>query len=94
MSDETLSLFDRAGGSPVVGYMLLRSEGKNVPPSWIERYQESRRNKHDAVAKAIKRKGFLGYSALLDWEESYKKEYFYQGIRILMELDRNGESDY
>lgn len=94
MSDETLSLFDRAGGSPVVGYMLLKSERKNVPPRWIERYQESRRNKHDDVAQALKRKGFLGYSKLLEWEESYKKEYFYQGIRILMELDRNGESDY
>lgn len=31
--------------------------------------------------------------ALKLWEEKYQKEVFYNGVRVLMELQRNGKSD-
>src|SRR5262245_37260372 len=31
-------------------------------------------------------------SALMDWEISYRKECFYNGLRILLELSRDGKS--
>lgn len=90
MSEEG-TLYEKAGGSPLVGYLLLKSEGKNVPPRWIERYTEARRKKHDATAQAL-HGGLEGYAILRDWEEAYHKECFYYGIRILFELEREGES--
>jgi hypothetical protein len=92
MSEDTL--YNQAGGSPLVGYMLLKSEGKNVPPNWIKRYKKSRRDKHENIIIALKNKGFSGYSSLLEWEDNYQKECFYRGIRILMELEREGKSAY
>jgi hypothetical protein len=31
-------------------------------------------------------------AALKDWELAYQKEMFYNGVRVLMELQRKGES--
>ena len=90
MSDKP-SLFEKANGNPVTGYLLLKSTGGNVPPNWIERYAESRRNKHKDVAIALKG-GLKGYATLLDWEESYRKECFYYGIRALFDLERDGKT--
>lgn len=92
MSDES-TLFEEAKGSPVTGYMLLKSREGNVPPAWIERYADARKKKHVDVAKALKN-GFNGYSVLLEWEEVYRKECFYYGIRALFELERNGKTSY
>jgi hypothetical protein len=44
MSDES-TLYEQADGDPVKGYMLLKSNGGNVPPNWVERYTQSRKNK-------------------------------------------------
>jgi hypothetical protein len=32
--------------------------------------------------------------ALKQWELAYQKECFYYGIRVLLELERNGETDW
>ena len=90
--DET-TLYEQANGDSVKGYLLLKSKGGNVPPSWVERYNLARTSKHADVAKAIKR-GLKGYGMLIEWDEVYKKECFYYGIRALLELERNGKTDY
>lgn len=87
------TLYEQANGDPVQGYLLLKSKGGNVPPAWVERYTTSRRNKQVEVAKAIKA-GLKGYTVLLEWEDIYKKECFYYGIRALFELERNGSTSY
>jgi hypothetical protein len=92
MKDE-LTLYEQANGDPVEGYLLLKSQGGNVPPNWVERYTESRKKKHMGVAKALK-KGFAGYAVLLDWQEAYKRECFYYAIRALFELERKGKTEY
>lgn len=92
MSEEP-TLFEEANGDPVTGYMLLKSRGGNVPPAWIDRYSKSRKNKESALAELMKT-GFKGYADLLEWQEIYKKECFYYGIRALFEIDRNGKTSY
>ena len=66
------TLFQQANGDPVKGYMLLKSNGGNVPSAWVERYTTSRRNKQSGVANALK-VGLKGYATLLEWEEAYKE---------------------
>jgi len=39
------------------------------------------------------RKGLAGYATLEDWQQSYLKECFYYGIRILFELERDGKTN-
>jgi hypothetical protein len=85
-------LFEMADGSCLRGYLLLRQEGGNIPPQWIERSAESRRGRQKKIAVVL-RKGSVGeILAVEDWEIAYKKECFYRGIRILFELERNGKS--
>ena len=90
--EDEATLYEQANGSPLIGYLLLKSGGRNVPANWLERYTKSRRNRHKAVAEAL-RKGLAGYATLEDWQQSYLKECFYYGIRILFELERDGKTN-
>lgn len=86
------ALFEVAGGSPLRGYLLLKQNGSNVPASWIERAERSRRDRHVRVAAALKRGGAAAIVDVEDWELAYRKECFYRGIRILFDLERNGRT--
>jgi hypothetical protein len=81
------ALFEQAGGSPVRGYLLMKEGGGNVPPMWIERAEMSRKERQSKVATAIRKGGAVGILSLEDWELAYRKECFYRGIRILMDLE-------
>jgi len=87
------NLFEQAGGSPLEGYLLLKANGGNIPPRWIENARASRKGRHKAVVTALQEGGWGDITVLRDWEESYRKECFYNGIRILFELERNGKSN-
>jgi hypothetical protein len=39
-------LYKAAQGSPLEGYVLLKAEGKNMPPAFIERAAQSQRSGH------------------------------------------------
>lgn len=86
------TLFDEAGGSALEGFLLLKARGGNIPPQWITRARGSRRNRHEAVAKALKKAKWGDIALLRDWEDSYDKECFYNGIRVLFELERDGRT--
>lgn len=86
-------LYETARGSPLEGYFLLRSEGKNLPRSWFERAATSRRKRHASVSRALSRGNWGEIGLLRDWEQAYLKERFYYGIRILLELERRAETD-
>lgn len=86
------SLFEEAGGSALRGFLLLKQNGGNIPPNWIERATRSRRGRHKAVAKALKTGGVADITTLEDWELAYRKECFYYGIRCLMDLERKGRT--
>jgi hypothetical protein len=85
-------LFEASGGSPLRGYLILRQQGGNVPPQWIERSTESRRGRQADLAKALKEGRPADIVLAEDWELAFRKECFYRGIRILMELERGGHT--
>ena len=86
-------LFDEANGSPLRGYLLLKSRrGGNIPPNWIVRSRKSRKGREKDVATAFKKSKRARMTALEDWELAYRKECFYRGIRALLVLDREGET--
>lgn len=87
------ALFELAGGSPLKGYMILKKNGGgNIPPQWVERAAESRRNRHEEVTRTLRKGSVAEYHVLEDWDLAFRKESFYRGIRVLMELERNGKT--
>jgi hypothetical protein len=86
-------LFEAAGGSPLKGYLLLKRDGGNVPPMWIDRSEMSRRERQKKLAPALRKGGIAQFTLAEDWELAYRKECFYRGIRILFELERTGKSE-
>jgi hypothetical protein len=85
-------LFEQTNGSALEAFLLLRQEGRNIPPAWIERSRASRKNREKKLAKALRGQSLEAVYLLRDWELAYRKECFYTGIRVLMELERAGKS--
>ncbi len=86
-------LFDNTVGSALEGYLLLRRNGGNIPPMWINRARASRKKREKDLAKALKANSLDALDLLRDWELAYRKECFYHGIRVIMELQRDGKSN-
>jgi hypothetical protein len=89
------SLFDDSEGSPLRAYTLLKKRGSaNIPPSWIDRARYSRKNQESMVANALKKRKRKAADTkiLKDWELRFRKECFYFGLRVLLELERKGKS--
>jgi hypothetical protein len=86
------ALFDETGGSVVEAFLLLRAEGKNIPPMWIERAKESRKNREKVLAKLLRDNSLDAVAALRDWELAYRKECFYRGLRALFDMQRTGRT--
>jgi hypothetical protein len=85
-------LFEMAGGSPLRGYLLLRQQGGNIPPQWIDRSTELRRRRQKGIAQVLRNGSIRDLPFVEDWEVAYRKECFYRGIRILFELERKGKT--
>ena len=85
-------LYEESGGSVLEGYFLLKQRGGNIPPLWIERSKESRQNRQKHVAATLRGGKWAEIAVLRDWENAYRKECFYNGIRVLFELERHGRS--
>jgi hypothetical protein len=87
-------LFEAANGSVVEGYFLLRKGGGNIPPKWIERASASRKRRQRDLGKLLQSKSLDALHSLRDWELVYRKECFYYGLRVLLELERHGKTRY
>jgi hypothetical protein len=87
-------LFEASGGSVVEGYFLLRQGRGNIPLSWIDRASTSRKTRQKEVGKLLRLKSLDALPLLKDWELAYKKECFYYGLRVLLELERHGKTKY
>jgi hypothetical protein len=86
-------LFEESGGSPVRAFLLMKSRGSaNIPPAWIDRAHASRKGREKETATLLKTGGVTDILGLEDWELAYRKECFYRGIRVLLELERSGKS--
>lgn len=87
------TLFEESGGSVLRAYLLLKNGGSaNIPPNWIERAKESRKNRETSVASALRDGSVKDLLTLEQWELAYRKECFYRGLRVLLELEREGKS--
>ena len=61
------NLFESVSGSVVEAFLLLRLDGKNVPPAWIERAHESRKNREKRLAELLTENSLDALQALRDW---------------------------
>lgn len=87
------SLFEESGGSVFRAYVMLKSTGSaNIPPNWIERAKESRKHREEKVAHLLREGKLKDLPVIEDWEVAYRKECFYRGLRILLELERDSKS--
>ena len=86
-------LFTTSKGNPVDGFLKLRAENKNIPRSWIDRTKGSRKKIEEELTQLLQDSDLSVYPLLNDWLEIFKKEMFYYGIRVLFELERNGDTD-
>jgi hypothetical protein len=99
-------LFSSSSGSAVRGFVKFRANipprwiknarnsRKRMEPEIVKALRSMKtiqRNRPRAqVALKNARKQFK--AALSRWETAYEKENFYRGIRVLLELQRNGSS--
>jgi hypothetical protein len=90
----TAGLFEMSRGSVVRAYLLLKSgnSSANIPPMWIERARLSRKGREPDVARILKKGRIKDFPYLEEWELTFRKECFYHGLRVLLELERNGKS--
>ena len=86
------NLFEDTSGSALEGFLVLKRDGGNIPPMWIERARASRKRREKALAAALQQGSLDAIHLLRDWELAYRKECFYHGIRVLLELERQGKS--
>jgi hypothetical protein len=67
-----------------------------VPPRIFRRTglraKESRKNREKNVASTVKEGKVKDILMVEDWEVAYRKECFYRGLRVLLELERDGQS--
>lgn len=86
------SLFDLTNGDVVKAFFEIKKNSSNIPPMWIERAKESRKKRETELGKKLKANKLDAVTLLDDWNDSYKKECFYRGLRILLELQREGKT--
>ncbi len=87
------TLFEEANGDALEGFLLAKARDVYIPRSWIGRTHEARRNRHEAVVATLSAGDWSGIETLRDWNDAYRRECFYYGVHVLLELDRKGECD-
>ena len=99
-------LFSSSAGSAVRGFIKFRANipprwiknarnsRKRLEPEIVEalRSVKSIRRNRPRAHVALKNASKEVKAVLSRWETAYNKENFYRGIRILLELQRNGSS--
>ena len=99
-------LFESSSGSAARGFLKFRANipprwiknaqwsRKRVEPEIVQALHSMKRIKENRPrAQAALKKATHELKAVLSrWESAYNKENFYRGIRILLELQRNGSS--
>ncbi len=88
------ALFEYARGSVLKGYSAIKKKNSNIPPSWYERANFSRKRIEQEVVAVLRKTGLRNKGILHEWEKRYQKECFYYGIRALLELERKGKTKH
>ena len=85
-------LYEHTEGNLLLAYLLLREQGKNIPPNWAKRSRLARKNREPEVGKLLKAGKLDAVNFVRDLELVYKKECFYRGLRALFELQWGGST--
>ena len=85
-------LYEATEGNLLLAYLLLREQGKSIPPNWAKRSRVGRKSREPLVGKLLKAGKLDAVNFVRDWELSYKKECFYRGLRALFELQWAGST--
>lgn len=88
------ALFKLQGNVPPKWVLRARRSRKNIEPDVVralKKLQQVRKRRPNAHA-TIKAARQEVTALLRAWELSYRKETFYNGVRALLELSRNGSS--
>jgi hypothetical protein len=99
-------LFDTSSGSVVRGFLKFsanipprwiqnaRASRKRFEPEIVRAFGDLKRLRKTRpnARMTIKNAGKELKTALDRWETAYRKETFYRGLRVLLELQRNGAS--
>ena len=88
------ALFKLQGNVPPSWILRARRSRKNLEPDVVralKKLQQVRKRRPNAHATIKAAKLELG-ALLRTWETSYRKETFYNGLRTLLELSRQGTS--
>ena len=85
-------LYESTEGNLLLAYLLLREQGKSIPPNWSKRSRVARKNREPQVGKLLKAGKLDAVNFVRDWELAYKKECFYRGLRALFELQWDGST--
>lgn len=86
------ALYDSTDGNIFLAYLSIREGGANIPPNWMKRSRQSRKNREKELAKLLKAGKLDAANFIRDWEVAYKKECFYRGLRALLDLQRAGQT--
>ncbi len=100
-------LFLSSSGSVIRGFLKFRANitprwirnarnsRKRIEPEILQALRTAMKiQKTHPRAKIAQKQARKNYKAVLGrWETAYNKENFYRGIRILLELQRNGSSN-
>ncbi len=87
-------LFEATNGNVIDAFLILREQGKNIPPKWIDRARDSRKAREKDLGKVLKAGRLDAVTMMRDWHTAYQKECFYYGLRALMEMERKGKTKY
>lgn len=99
-------LFHASSGSVISGFLKFsanipprwiknaRASRKRLEPEIVRIFGDLKRLRRTRpnARVTIKKAGKEMRTALDRWETAYKKETFYRGLRVLLELQRNGSS--
>lgn len=97
MSEEK-TLFESMNGNIVKAFIEMSSQGKRIGRQFLVNSKASRLKRQSELAKLFNKKHLtkkevIAFNALLEeWEEMFKRECFYHGIRCLMELNWYGKT--
>jgi hypothetical protein len=84
--------FNDSKGDVIYGFLLGQRNNFNISDNFIERATQSRMARQKLLKKAMQAKDQESYDLIKDWCESFKKECFYYGVKVLQDLQRTGKT--
>jgi len=86
------TLFEEANGKIFDAFIILEIPNKFVPPRFATRTRDNRKKIEKGLGKLLKSGKLEALPKLKEWADNYEKECFWNGLRALFELQRDGKT--